>query len=132
MVGHLIHGERTDWMPRLDLILDGDSSAVFEPWDRFAHRRLSAGRSMAELLATFSELRRGNLERLRALGLTDAELDRGARHPELGPVTARQLLATWVVHDLSHLAQIDRVLAHRYRHEVGPWRRYLRILGGRE
>ena len=132
VVGHLIHGERTDWMPRLEIILEQGPEAVFEPWDRLAHRRDSAGRSIAELLETFAALRSDNLARLRALELSATDLDRGARHPALGPVTARQLLAAWVVHDLSHLSQIDRVLAHRYRDEVGPWRRYMRILGGRE
>jgi len=128
VVGHLIHGERTDWMPRLELILEEGPDATFEPYDRFAQREASRGKSLAELLANFKGLRGANLEALAALELTPRDLERGARHPELGPVTARQLLAGWVVHDQSHLAQISRVLAKQYRREVGPWRAYMPIL----
>ena len=115
-------------MPRLRLILDHGPDVTFEPYDRFAQRAASRGKSLAELLATFERLRGSNLDDLRALGLTEADLGRGGRHPELGPVTARELLAAWVVHDQSHLAQISRVLAKRYRHAVGPWRPYMPIL----
>lgn len=128
VVGHLIHGERTDWMVRLRIILDQGPEATFEPYDRFAQREASRGKPLAELLSTFRQLRRSNLQALVALELTVQDLERGARHPELGPVTARQLLAAWVVHDQSHVAQISRVLAKQYRREVGPWRPYMPIL----
>ena len=128
VVGHLIHGERADWMVRLRIILDDGPEATFEPYDRFAQREASRGKSLAELLSTFRRLRRSNLTDLGALDLTAQDLERSARHPELGPVTARQLLAGWVVHDQGHLAQISRVLAKRYRQEVGPWRAYMPIL----
>lgn len=128
VLGHLIHGERSDWMPRLRLILEHGPDVTFEPYDRFAQRQVSAGRSVGELLTEFEELRAVNLADLRALDLGAADLARSGVHPELGPVTARQLLATWVVHDQSHLAQISRVFAHQYAEEVGPWRQYLRVL----
>ena len=128
VVGHLIHGERTDWMVRLRQILEQGPDVTFEPYDRFAQREASRGKSLAELLATFGRLRRANLEALAALELTEDDLERTARHPELGVVTARQLLAGWVVHDQSHLGQIARVLAKRYRRDVGPWRPYMPIL----
>lgn len=128
VVGHLIHGERTDWMVRLRQILEEGPDATFEPYDRFAQRAASRGRSLGELLSTFGRLRKANLEALAALQLSPADLRRGARHPELGPVTAGQLLAAWVVHDQSHLAQISRVLAKRYREDVGPWQPYMPIL----
>ena len=128
VVGHLIHGERTDWMVRLRLILERGPDVTFEPFDRFAQREASHGRSLAELLATFRRLRRGNLDDLASFDLAPRDLERGARHPTLGSVSARQLLAAWVVHDQDHLAQIHRVLAKQYRDEVGPWRQYLPIL----
>jgi len=128
VVGHLIHGERTDWMVRLQLILEQGPEVTFEPYDRFAQREASRGETLASLLSTFRDLRQANLAVLETLELTPRDLDRGARNPELGPVTARQLLAGWVVHDQSHLAQISRVLAKRYRGDVGPWRPYMPIL----
>lgn len=128
VVGHLIWGERTDWVPRLRLILDHGEDRPFPPFDRTGFAGYIASRAMADLLAEFATLREANLEAVRALALTDARLDRRGRHPELGAVTARQLLATWVVHDLGHLAQISRVLAKRYAQEVGPWSAYLPVL----
>lgn len=128
VVGHLIHGERTDWMPRLRLILERGPDVTFEPFDRFAHRVASRGRTLGELLATFAALREENVAALEALGLGAEDLERTGRHPELGRVSARQLLATWVVHDQAHLAQVARVLAKQYDGEVGPWREYLSIL----
>ena len=130
VVGHLIHGERTDWIPRLRLILECGPDVTFEPYDRFAQRAASRDQRLAELLETFGRLRAENLDTLRALELSATDLERRGSHPELGPVTARQLLATWVVHDLSHLSQVNRVMAGRYRDAVGPWTEYLRILGG--
>ena len=129
VVGHLIHGERTDWIPRLQMILSQDPATVFEPFDRFAMYEASRGKSLAQLLETFKLLRNENLATLKALRLSGSDLDRKGQHPELGEVTAQELLATWTVHDLNHIAQISRVMAHQYRCEVGSWQAYLRILG---
>lgn len=131
IVGHLIHGERTDWMPRLRIILDHGEAQPFTPFDRFAQFEASRGQTLPELLDTFAELRVANLEALRALALTDADFDRPGTHPELGGVTLGQLLATWTVHDLGHLGQIARVMAKQYASEVGVWRDYLTVLGDR-
>lgn len=128
VVGHLIHGEETDWIPRARIILDGGSDPVFESFDRFAQFDRFSGASLAELLDRFRELRTDNLATVRAWNLRDEQLALPGRHPELGPVTLGQLLATWAVHDLSHIAQISRVMAKRCTAEVGPWRAYLPIL----
>jgi hypothetical protein len=130
VIGHLIHGERTDWMPRARIILEHGEARAFDKFDRFAQFALSRGRTLASLLDEFATLRRENLRDLASLRLTDAHLDRRGRHPELGPVTLRQLLATWVAHDLDHVMQVSRVLARQYSDEVGPWRAYLRIISG--
>lgn len=127
-VGHLIHGERTDWVARARIILEQGERRRFEPYDRFAQVRESAGKSLAELLDEFEQLRAGNLVTLRGWHLTERELELAGEHPDLGPVTLRQLLATWVAHDLGHVAQTARVLAKRYRGDVGPWRAYLPVL----
>lgn len=128
VVGHLIHGERTDWIPRIELLLAHGESRPFTPFDRFAQFRDSRGKSLAELLDTFAGLRRENLARLLALDLKAADFNRQGRHPELGTVTLGQLIATWVVHDLSHLAQIARVMGRQYTEAVGPWLEYLPML----
>jgi hypothetical protein len=130
VIGHLIHGEQTDWMPRVRIILDHGDRRAFDKFDRFAQFRHSEGRTLASLLDEFAAARRDNLRDLAALGLTEADLDRRGRHPELGTVTLGQLLATWVAHDLDHVMQISRVLARQYTDEVGPWRAYLRIISG--
>jgi len=130
VVGHLIHGERTDWVPRAKIILEHGEARAFDKFDRFAQFALSEGRTLASLLDELAALRQDNLRELAALGLTEADLDRRGRHPELGVVTLRQLLATWVAHDLDHVTQISRVLARQYSDEVGPWRAYLRIISG--
>src|SRR5262245_11600801 len=130
VIGHLIHGEKTDWVPRAKIILERGESRAFDKFDRFAQFAVSEGRTLASLLDEFAALRHGNLRELTALGLTDRELDRRGRHPELGGVTLRQLLATSVAHDLDHVVQIARVLARQYSDEVGPWRAYLRIISG--
>jgi DinB superfamily len=127
-VGHLIHGERTDWIPRAAIILAQGPNRQFEPYDRFAQVRESAGKSLAQLLDEFAELRAANLVTLRGWHLTDAQLALEGEHPALGTVTLRQLLSTWVAHDLGHLAQTSRVMAKRYREAVGPWRAYLPIM----
>ena len=130
VVGHLIHGEQTDWIPRAKIILaDGDARA-FDRFDRLAQFGASAGRTLPDLLDEFATLRDANLRELGSLNLTDEDLRRSGRHPELGLVTLGQLLATWVAHDLGHIVQIARVLARQYSDEVGPWRAYLRIIEG--
>jgi hypothetical protein len=128
-VGHLIHGERTDWIVRTEILLIHGEARAFTPFDRFAQFEASRGKTLHELLDTFAELRAANLTRLESLGLKPGDLDRRGRHPELGPCTLRQLLATWVAHDLSHIAQIARVMGRQYTDEVGPWRAYLPMLG---
>jgi DinB superfamily len=128
VVGHLIHGERTDWMPRAKMILQFGETWAFEPFDRWGQVRESEGKSLGELLDEFARLRRENLIELRALDLRPEDLDRRGRHPALGVVTLSELLATWAAHDLTHLHQISRVMANQYREAVGPWSRYLGVL----
>jgi DinB superfamily len=130
VIGHLIHGERTDWLPRAKIIREDGEARTFEKFDRFAQFALSQGRTLGSLLDEFAELRKENLRELQAMGLTDADLERRGQHPELGIVTMRQLLATWMAHDLDHVVQVSRVLARQYSDEVGPWRAYLRIISG--
>jgi len=128
VLGHLIHGEETDWIPRARIILEHGEARPFEPFDRVAFRRTLAGVSLPELVATFARLRADNLATLRALELKPAQLALRGTHPSLGRVTMAQLLASWVVHDLGHLAQIARVMAKQYREDVGPWREFLPVL----
>jgi hypothetical protein len=128
VIGHLIHGERADWMPRLAIILEHGPARPFDPFDREAQYRESVGKPLPALLDEFAALRRDNLERLRALDLQPAQLELRGAHPALGPVTVRQLLATWTAHDLAHILQVSRVMAKRYREEVGPWAEYLSVL----
>lgn len=128
IVGHLIHGERTDWIPRARIILDHGRHRPFDSFDRFAQLHESRGKSLADLLDEFERLRLENLGVLTAWQITDTELALQGEHPELGRVTLRQLLATWVAHDLSHIAQTARVMAKQYRDAVGPWRAYLAIM----
>lgn len=127
-LGHLVHGERADWIVRAQIILAKRGDRTFAPYDRFAQRRESDGKSLATLLDEFEALRSANLLLLRSWGLTEAQLDLEGVHPAFGAVTLRQLLAAWVVHDLGHVAQTARVLAKRHREAVGPWRAYLPIL----
>ena len=127
-----IDGEETDWIPRACIILAQGPDRRFTPYERFRHRQRNVGRSLESLLAEFAKLRVGNLELLRSWQLTEVQLDLQGEHPALGPVTLRQLLATWVVHDLEHLAQIARVMAKQYRSEVGPWVPYLPVLTDHE
>ena len=132
VVGHLIHGERTDWVPRVKIILEHGDARAFDTFDRFAQFAASEGRTLDSLLDEFARLRRDNLKELASLRLSDADLDRRGRHPAFGSVTLRQLLATWVAHDLDHVVQISRVLARQYTGEVGPWTAYLRIISGQQ
>lgn len=128
VVGHLVHGERTDWLVRLERILQDGERRAFDPFDRFAQLEGKQPLKLESLLDEFSALRRANLTRLRALEIGGTQLELRGRHPDFGPVTVRQLLSTWVVHDLGHLAQIARVMSKRYATEVGPWIAYLPIL----
>jgi hypothetical protein len=128
VVGHLIHGERTDWIPRAKRILEFGESRPFEPFDRWAQARESQGKSLPELLDEFARLRAENLEALRALNLRPEHLALRGQHPALGVVTLSELLATWAAHDLTHLHQISRVMAHQYRDAVGPWTAFLGVM----
>jgi len=127
-VGHLVHGERTDWIPRAQIILAQGSNRRFEPYDRFAHVRESEGKTLDDLLGELEVLRARNLTMLRGWNLSDRQLALEGEHPALGSVTLRQLLATWVAHDLGHIAQTARVMAKHHRDAVGPWRAYLPVL----
>lgn len=131
VVGHLIDGEEHDWMVRARIILGDDDDRRFHPFDRFRHLDRNRGVGFAELLERFAELRAANLADLRGLHLGPDDLARTGRHPEFGTVTLAQLLATWVAHDLTHVAQIARVMAKRYDEAVGPWKAYLSVLGDR-
>ena len=132
VVGHLIHGERTDWVPRVEHMLRHGDTLPFAPFDREAMFAASEGLSLTQLLDTFGRLRAENLVRLAALRLSDADMARRGRHPDLGVVTIGQHLAAWVAHDLGHLGQVVRVMARQYSEAVGPWRAYLPILGPKE
>ena len=128
VIGHLIHAEKADWMPRLKIILEHGADRPFEPFDREAQLRQNNGKSLPALLDEFGDLRRDKVARLRGMNLTAEQLDRHGRHPALGLVTARQLVATWTAHDLGHILQISRVMAKRYKLEVGPWAEYLSVM----
>jgi hypothetical protein len=128
IVGHLIHGERTDWMPRAKTILQFGETRPFEAFDREGFARESHNKSLSQLLDEFAYLRSENMDQLRALKLQPKDLEKRGRHPALGVVTLSQLLATWAAHDLTHLHQISRVMAHQYREAVGPWSKFLGVL----
>ena len=128
VIGHLIHGERTDWIPRARIILGDQADRRFTPYDRFAQFRESEGKSLAQLLDEFEDLRGENVDVLQGWELTEADLARTGEHPEFGSVTLRQLLATWVAHDLGHIVQTARVMAQQYRDAIGPWRAYLSVM----
>ncbi len=128
IVGHLIVGERTDWMPRARIILENGEARAFDPFDRFSQVKESQGKSLEQLLDEFAGLRRENVAALEEMNLQPEDLTRRGMHPELGVVTLAELLATWAVHDLTHLHQLARVMAHQYRDAVGPWSAYLGVL----
>ena len=128
VMGHLIHGEETDWIPRAKIILEHGETRAFEAFDRVAMFEESKGKSIVELLDTFAQLRAANLRELQSMNLTSELLDKRGRHPELGVVTLRQLLSTWVIHDLGHIRQVVRVMSKQYGEAVGPWKAYLSIL----
>ena len=127
IIGHLIHGEKTDWIPRLNKILH-DEDKNFDPFDRFAQFENSKGKTLRVLLTEFKILRVNNINYLKSLNLSHHDLERIGIHPEFGEVTVKQLLATWATHDLGHIAQISRVLAKQYKDQVGPWTQYISIL----
>jgi hypothetical protein len=126
ILGHLIHGERTDWIPRARIILKQESYRRFDPFDRLGE--LKSDRSLGDRLEEFTELRAGNVATLRGWNLKEKDMELTGEHPEFGTVTMRQLLATWVVHDVSHIAQITRTMAREYTQAVGPWTKYFRVL----
>lgn len=128
VVGHLIHGEKTDWTARMKMILESGNTKTFVRWDRTAMYEESKGKSLEQLLDEFAGLRKENMIWFRSLNLTETDFDRMGMHPVLGDVTLRNLLATWVVHDLTHIAQITRVMAKQYKDEMGPWPEFFRIL----
>jgi hypothetical protein len=128
VIGHLIHGERTDWMPRAKRILEFGETRAFDPFDRRAQEGESEGKPLGQLLDEFARLRSDNLAELRSLKLGPEDLNRRGVHPALGTVTLSQLLATWAAHDLTHLHQISRIMAHQYREAVGPWSAYLGVM----
>jgi len=129
VVGHLIHGEQTVWIPRARIILEAGESRPFDTLDRFPAFS-GSGHALESRLDEFAAARRASLDTLASLQVTAADLDRRGQHPAFGVVTLRQLLATWVAHDLDHIVQISRVLAGQYAEEVGPWRDYLRVISG--
>jgi hypothetical protein len=128
VIGHLIHGEKTDWMIRTKRILEHGTTIAFDRYDRFAQYEESKGKSLQQLLDEFKTLRNKNILQLNSLQLSENDLDKKGLHPVLGEVTLRNLLSTWVVHDLTHIAQITRVMAKQYKEETGPWTEFFRIL----
>lgn len=128
VVGHLIHGERTDWMPRVKRVLEFGEARAFDPFDRLAQMRESQDKSLPALLDEFSRVRTGNLAELRKLNLEPADFAKRGLHPALGVVTLSNLLATWAAHDLTHLHQISRIMAYQYREAVGPWTAFLGVM----
>lgn len=128
VVGHLIHGERSDWIPRAERILQFGESKAFEPFDRWAQEKESQGKSLPQLLDEFGRLRSENIQKLRNMNLRSEDFQRRGKHASLGTVTMSELLATWAAHDLTHLHQISRTMAHQYREAVGPWSVFLGVL----
>ena len=128
VIGHLIHGEKTDWVTRSKIILEFGLSKPFTPWDRFAQYEESKGKTLLQLLDEFERVRKENMQWFSSLQLTETDLEKKGMHPALGEITLRNLLATWVVHDLTHIAQVTRVMARQYKEEMGPWPEFFRIL----
>jgi DinB superfamily len=128
VMGHLIHGEKTDWVVRAKIILEHGTSVPFTPWDRFAQYEESKGKTLLQLLNEFEKVRNENMIWFKGKNLAETDLDKKGMHPTLGAVTLRNLLSTWVVHDLTHIAQITRVMAKQYKEEMGPWPEFFRVL----
>jgi hypothetical protein len=130
IIGHLIHGEKTDWIPRAEIILRNNDDKTFEPYDRFAQENLYSYQTTEELLKEFRILRTQNIEKLMSWNLSESDLDKKGIHPDLGTVTLRQLISTWTIHDIVHLNQVSRVIVKHYAEDVGPWRKYTKLLKG--
>lgn len=128
VIGHLIHGEKTDWVPRAKIIMEHGLPKPFEPYDRFAQYEESKGKSLEQLLQEFEQVRKENVQWLQSIHLTAEDLEKKGMHPSLGEVSLKNLLSTWVVHDLTHIAQVTRVMAKQYKEEMGPWPSFFRIL----
>ena len=128
VVGHLIHGEKTDWTPRIQIVLSDQGDKTFTPYDRFAQEKNSVGKSMSQLLDEFQQCRASNIRFLKGLNLTPETYQKQGIHPELGRVTLEELLSSWVVHDLGHIVQVSRVMAKQYKDNCGPWPQYLTVL----
>ena len=128
IIGHLIHGEKTDWIPRSRIILSDQEDKTFVPFDRFAQKELSKGKTMEELIDEFTTLRKANIEELESWNLTEEDLSKTGMHPELGTVTLRQLIAMWTIHDVTHIHQVSRVMVKHYKDDIGPWVAYSGIL----
>lgn len=127
IIGHLIHGEKTDWIPRAEIILGDGPDKTFEPYDRFAQERLYSSQPIEALLAEYKTLRKQNIEKLQSWNLTEQDLTKKGIHPELGTTTLQQLIASWTVHDLTHLNQVSRVLVKHFSEDVGPWKKYIKL-----
>jgi uncharacterized damage-inducible protein DinB len=130
VIAHLIHGEKTDWMPRINLVLT-DNHAHFTPYDMDGYKQERKGKTINQLLDEFKELRKNNLLQLQSMAITNEQLTRTGQHPALGTVTLQQLLAAWVVHDQTHIYQLSRLLAKQYEEAVGPWKQFMGVLGGK-
>ena len=128
VIGHLIHGEKTDWVPRAKIILEFGVAKPFTPWDKFAQYEESRGKTLTQLLDEFERVRKENMQWFNSLQLTETDLEKKGVHPVLGEVSLRNLLSTWVVHDLTHIAQVTRVMAKQYKEEMGKWPEFFRIL----
>lgn len=128
VIGHLIHNERTDWLPRIKIILSDRADKTFEPFDRFAHLAFDSSIAIGQLLHQFKELRNNSLNEIRALEISSSMLSKTGIHPALGTVNLKELLAAWTIHDLGHIGQITRVMAKQYKGEIGPWKEYLSVL----
>jgi hypothetical protein len=128
VIGHLIHGDRTDWIPRTEIILSDSDKKTFEPFDRFAQFETSKGKTLPELLEEFKKIRTSSIDKLKKLQINEGDLGKTGIHPTFGQVTLSQLLSTWVVHDLDHISQISRIMAKQYKELTGPWIEFLKIL----
>jgi DinB superfamily len=128
VIGHLIHGEKTDWIIRIEIILSEGANKEFEPFDRFAQLKVSKGKSLEQLLKEFLAVRESSLKKLKGFKLTENDFNKTGIHPKFGTVTLSQLIAAWTVHDLDHISQISRVMSKQYKEQSGPWIEYMKIL----
>ncbi|WP_456440420.1 DinB family protein [Psychroserpens sp.] len=128
IIGHLIHGEKTDWIPRAEIILGSIKNKTFEAYDRFAQEKLYSSQTTDELLNEFRILRTKNIQKLKSWNLTESDLNKEGIHPDLKTVTLRELIAAWTAHDMIHLNQVSRVIVKHYAEDIGPWKNYVRLL----